>query len=389
MNRNIIISCSGKFHAFNLAEQLNKKERLLSLYTAYAYQKNKLWRKFARRIDKENIPVENIKTNILIAIGMKLFHAPWLWNELFDLWVSFSLAKPNEARIFIGWSGMSLHTIRRLKKKGCTVILERGSSHILTQQNILKEEYKSIGVDFSINLKVINKELKEYDEADFIMVPSTFVKNSFIENGTLPRKLLMVPYGASTTFFSPDLLKKESEQVFTIIYVGSLLVRKGLSYLFEALSLLDKQQIEYRAIFIGKMDDEINRIAQKYQKNHWDFKGFINHYELSEHIKRADVGVQPSLEEGLSMVIPQILSCGVPVIATTNTGGAELIDDDENGYIVPIRDPEAIASKLISLVKNPAKLHEMKLKSMSYSKLNLSWDRYGDDYFKIIDKLAK
>ena len=81
-------------------------------------------------------------------------------------------------------------------------ILERGSTHILFQNMILKEEYKKFGKEFSIHPAVIKKELQEYKEADYISVPSFFVRDSFTAQGIQEEKLLVNPFG-SNKYFSP------------------------------------------------------------------------------------------------------------------------------------------------------------------------------------------
>src|SRR5665213_2632643 len=158
----VTIAGSTKLWAFQLAEQMEKHGLLDELITSYAYSKNTFARRFIRRIDKENIPVSKIKTNLLLALPIGAFrNKSYWWNILFDRWVAWKLRK-SQSKIFIGWIGMSLHSIRAAKKRGMITIVERGSSHILTQNNILHEEYKRFNKSFSINASLIKREIKEY-----------------------------------------------------------------------------------------------------------------------------------------------------------------------------------------------------------------------------------
>jgi glycosyltransferase involved in cell wall biosynthesis len=68
---------------------------------------------------------------------------------------------------------------------------------------------------------------------------------------------------------------------------------------------------------------------------------------------QASVLVLPSVEDGFGLVIGQAMACGVPVIATTNTGGPDLITDGVDGFIVPVRDAGAIRERLEHLYRNP------------------------------------
>ena len=384
----VTVSCSGKLHAFALAEQLEKNKQLDAFYTTYAYQKNTFFRKYVKRIDKEIIPVNKIHTNIPLAFPIKLMNDKvYIWNNIYDKWVAGKIAKSN-SKVFIGWSGMSLHSIRTAKKKGIKTIVERGSSHILFQDRILKEEYKKFGIDFSVHPVVIEKELREYEEADYISVPSYFVKNSFIEYGVNENKIYMNPYGAGG-FFKPNKEKEiNANKKFTIVYLGTLSVRKGLIYLFEALKNLQIPEDSYEVLFVGKVDEILKPQINSFSKNNWKFLGHVNFYELQPILAVCDVAVHPSLEEGLSMGIPQMMSCGVPVIATTNTGGENIIKNGENGFIVPIRDGIAINENITYLFNNRRALEIMKVKAIDSVNTGFTWDDYGNRYAEFINSIV-
>ncbi len=376
----VALSSSSKLWAFTLAEQLNKHHLLDDFYTTYSYGKNTFLRRFVKRIDREIIPLDKIHTNTLLAVPVKAFPSrAHQWNNWFDHWVARQL-KSNTSKVFIGWSGMSLQSIRSAKKKGMKTIVTRGSSHILYQDEILREEYKRNGVDFSIHPSVIERELKEYEEADYISIPSDFVKRSFIEKGVSSSKLLLNPFGTSS-FFSYDPAKEaERKNKFTIVYLGTLSIRKGLVYLFEALQQLSIPEEAFEVWFIGSIEEKLNPQIEKYKKDNWKFFGHINHYELQGYLSQCDVGVHPSVEEGLSMVIPQMMSCGVPVILTPNTGGENIVTDGKNGYVVPIRDPGAIKAKIEYLFSNREELEALKLAAAAVINQSFTWDDYGNRY---------
>lgn len=373
----VIISCSSKFHAFALAEQMAKNGWLNGFYTSYAYAKNTLIRRFVKRVDKEEIPVSLIHTNLPLAFPIKLFGSKaHVWNDWFDRWVASRLTA--NSKVFIGWSGMSLHSLRAARKAGMITVLERGSSHIVHQHNILKEEYKKFGKEFAVHPTVMKKELREYEEADYISIPSFFVRDSFIQNGVPVEKLIVNPYGVSG-FFKPAASPKTGKK-FTIVYLGSLSIRKGLIYLMEALNQLELPKEDYEVWFIGSMQDEIKPFFSRYQKENWKFFGQINHYDLKQYLSQADVGIQPSLEEGLSMVIPQMMACGLAVIVTRNTGGENMIKNGVNGFVVPAASPASIAEKINLLYKDREILNDMKKAAGDIIFSDFTWDDYGKRY---------
>ena len=375
----VIVSCIKKFHAFALSEQLERKNILTKFFTSYAFQKNTILKKIVNRIDKENIDPNKISTNSLSAFRVKFFKDDFLNLEYFDNWVSTKIQNHSEAKFFIGWSAMSLNSLFIAKKRGLITILERGSSHIKFQDQILKKEYSKFGLPFKIDQRVINKELKEYEIADYISIPSNFVKNSFLQMGIPEKKLIVNNYGVSNYFSSNASINKSDK--FIILYLGTISIRKGLVYLFDALSDLRIPENKFEVRFIGQIDPEMELLKKKYTKLNWRWLGKVNHYELSKLIVECDVAVQPSLEEGLSMVIPQILACGVPVISTTNTGGEDLIMNEKNGFIIPICSSEKIKEKILLLYNDSNLLEKMKNQTKISNQNKLNWDLYGERYY--------
>jgi glycosyltransferase involved in cell wall biosynthesis len=385
----VIISCSTKFHAFAMAEQFEKHGVLCRFYTTFASQKNIIFQKLVRRIDTEKIPRNKFSTNILIAFGIKIFHKnPFFWNNLFDLWVSIKLQMNQNFDVFIGWSGMSLHSIKIAQRFGKITILERGSAHIKVQNAILKDEYLKRGIQFSIDERIISKELEEYEIADYISIPSTFVKNSFVEMGIKQEKLIINPYGSGKIFFKKELTHKANSK-FIVIYLGVLTVQKGLIYLFNAINELkiDSQEIEFW--FIGEVSNELKGTIEILKHDNWVFMGNKPQHELPDLLSKGDIAIQPSLQDGFGMVINQTLACGLPTICTTNTGGPDIIKDGVNGFIVPIRSPEKIKEKIELLFLNPELLKQMKYNAANTTKEGFTWDDYGKRWVENLEVIFK
>ena len=78
--------------------------------------------------------------------------------------------------------------------------------------------------------------------------------------------------------------------------------------------------------------------------------------------------VLPSIIEGRALVQQEALSCGLPIITTPNAGGADLIEEGMTGHLVPIRSPEIIAEKIISLADNKDCLNDLKIRCQQKAK---------------------
>lgn len=390
MNCRVVVACSGKFHAFSLAEQLQKHQLLHRFFTSYAYQKNTFWRRWVSRMDGEDIDPGKIRTLIPVAVAQKLIPKPFLWNEIFDRWVALQLRLVGDFDLFVGWSGMSAHSISWAKSKGKTTIVTRGSSHILTQEQILKEEYARYGIPFSIDPRTIRKELREYELADYIAVPSEFAYQSFLEQGVPEEKLFLNNLAVELSFGAAEKKAPEPFPPLRVLYMGHLSPRKGISYLLEAFKLLHQEGLAIELWLVGGSTPEMEVILAKHPlPTNVKRIGHVPRNLLSNYIQQCHIGVMPSLEEGLSKVVPEMLIHGLPVIATFNSGGSDIIREGENGLIIPIRSPEAIVESIKRFYENGALMEKMGQKALESIRGVHNWERYGDKYFDFIMDLPK
>ncbi len=378
----VTISVGGRFHAFNLAEELQKRGHLKSLITSYPKSE----------VQKYGIPREKVFSNILAeVIGrtyrklpgfLRSFGNPQYLNcEVFDKWAS---NKVSEADICVAWSSYALHTLRAAKKTGAVTIVERGSSHISFQHSILKEEYEKFGLKPRLgHPKVVLKEIEEYKEADFISIPSLYVKRTFLEKGFPESKLIHVPYGVDLSAFRQ--VTKEDDK-FRVIFAGGMSLRKGVHYLLQAFTELDLPNSEL--MLIGSLNDEIKPFFKKYEGK-FNYLGHVPQRELYKYYSQGSVFCLMSIEEGLAMVQPQAMACGLPVICTTNTGGEDIVRDGLDGFVIPIRDVDALKEKLLYLYKNSERRLQMGRSAKERVSAGFTWNDYGsrivDAYKKILN----
>jgi glycosyltransferase involved in cell wall biosynthesis len=105
-------------------------------------------------------------------------------------------------------------------------------------------------------------------------------------------------------------------------------------------------------------------------------------------MSRSHVFVLPSIEEGLALVQAQAMACGCPVIASTNTGAADLFESGLEGFEVPIRCSDAIAEKLQTLADQPGQRDYMRQKALERVKALGGWKSYGDNYMSFLTQLC-
>src|SRR3989344_8541889 len=377
----VTISVIGRFHLFNLAQQLLKRNYLWQLITSYP--------KF--EVVKYEIPRKKVSSIIIKEIierGWRklpeflkeIYNPQYFIHRLFDILASFKLKKGVD--IFIA-SG--LYTLRKAKKLRALTIAERGSSHISYQNKILSEEYEKFGVKIEPFMlphqKIIEDELKSYEEVDYISVPSSFLKRTFLEYGFPENKIIQVPYGVDLSQFKQ--VSKE-DNIFRVIFVGGMILRKVVHYLLRAFSELNLSNSEL--MLIGAMNDEIKPFFKKYDGK-FNYIGKVPQKELYKYYSQSSVFVIMSIEEGLAMVQLQAMACGLPVICTTNTGGEDIVRDDKDGFIIPVRDVEALKEKLLYLHKNPEICRQMGQSAKERVSSGFTWNDYGDKMIKIYESI--
>lgn len=373
---NVVISVKGRFHAFYLAHQIQQRGYLNELITTYPKFETK---KYGIQSNK----IKSLISHELLDRVLRKYSNKYTYNncqfflrEIFDRHAAMKIR--SDADIFVGWSSNSLHSIRRAKKNGIKTIVERGSSHIEFQNQILSEEYGLFGLKYSgIPSEIIEKEIKEYDESDYISVPSTYVKRTFLEKNIEENKIIQIPYGVNLSNFYKV---PKNDNIFRVIFCGAISLRKGVQYLLKAFHELNLPNSEL--ILIGSVQKEMEKILDKYKKENIIYTGTLPEKELYKYYSQGSVFCLPSIEEGLAMVQVQALACGLPLICTTNTGGEDLIDDGKQGFVGPIRDVEFLKNKIVTLYEDSELTSYMADEAMRKVSQEFTWKNYGDKVIK-------
>jgi glycosyltransferase involved in cell wall biosynthesis len=102
----------------------------------------------------------------------------------------------------------------------------------------------------------------------------------------------------------------------------------------------------------------------------------------------SDVLVLPSIEDGFGLVMAEAMACGCAIISSTNTGGSDLYTDGVEGYIVPIRDPKALADRLQQLVEDRDLLARMRRAAKAKVAQIGGWSDYGDRWASLLQELT-
>lgn len=367
----VAVSSITRFHAFSLAEQLQKRGLLNQLLVSW-FNPETIAKGF--EIDP-GLVTRNVLPYVVDRLPAK---APGLkWADHFCQWLACSWYDHWAARhlrscdIFTGWSSFSLEALRRARELGAVCIVEHGSTHPREQADLLAEEGERYGLPRNpVNERVVEKMLAEFAEADHIAIPSRFVERTFLAHGIPEEKLIRVPYGVNLDKFHQV---PKGDKVFRITHIGGS-IRKGTHYLLQALTELGLPDSEL--VLIGTPDPVVAGFLAKYKGPLKHLHG-VPQVELYRHYSNSSVYVLPSIEEGLAMVQAEAMACGCPVICSTHTGGEDIIRDGIDGFVVPVRDVGALKERIEILYRDEARRRAMGDSSRERVKM-FTWDRYGE-----------
>ena len=369
----ITISVLGRFWLFYLAKQLQDHNLLGRLITSYPKFEAVRYGISPDKVDSLLIhEIHNRAWRKISRFTESLFNPQYMIFELFDRQAARHIM--NQSDIFAGLSGCSLYSLRRARQMGAKTVLERGSSHMLYQRTILEEEYARFGLRRTVvHPQVVERELREYQEADFISIPSLFVKETFLQRGVPAAKLLHVPFGVDLTNFYPI---PKVDKTFRVIHCGNLSLRKGVHYLLQAFWELKLPGAELW--LIGSLPEEIRPFLKQFASPAIRHLGPFPEPELHKYYSQGSVFCLASIEEGLAMVQVQAMACGLPLIITTNTGGADLVREGREGFILPIRDVAALKEKILYCYENPEEASRMGEAARERVRTGFTWADYGD-----------
>ena len=376
----------GRFHHFHLARQMERFGLLRSIWTGYPRFKLK---------DETGIPAHKIRSfPWLQTLFMGWSRVPllgrstslqreigWLAQDTLDRRVARALT---EAPILVALSGQGLHCGTRAKALGGRYVCDRGSSHIRFQDEIMREEHERWRVPYRpIDCRVVEKEEREYAEADLITVPSGFAYRSFVAQGVPEGKLRRIPYGGRLDRFRPE--RQPSHDRFDVLFVGHVSMRKGIGYLLEAFGRFNHPGKRLR--IIGDVDQTVKPLIAALPTDRVSFLGTVANPDLVRYYNEAHVLVLPSLEEGLAMVMAEAMACGCPVIATPHTGAEDLFEDGREGHVVPIRSSDAILRAFERLADDRAHAAALRVRAAERIRTIDGWNRYGLEWKSLIEGL--
>lgn len=179
----------------------------------------------------------------------------------------------------------------------------------------------------------------------------------FCARGIVPRSSAMVIKGAGVDM-SEYRPAPEPGGTPLVILASRLLWDKGVGEFVEAAKSLQRLGVRARFALVGDTDPGNPAAIPTQQLQRWKAEGVVEWWghrdDMPDVLASAHIVCLPSYREGLPRVLIEAAACGKPIITTDAPGCREIGRDGENGFLVPPRDSQALATALRKLLEDPA-----------------------------------
>ncbi len=375
----------GVFHHFALARELEQRGHLQKVYSTWPWARLK--REGIVRDKVETFPWIHTPETVLNRYGLL---PRWLSDDLgvqnalrFDDWTAKRIPEDTDALVAI--AGAGLKTGRLVQQRGGRFVCDRGSTHQRYQEQLVRSEYRLWGVDLPVSdIRDTVREEEIYAQADAITVPSSFALRSYVEMGVPREKLRVIPYGAELSAVSAEALTVSDG--LDVLFAGAVSLRKGVPYLLEAFARLKVPGKRLR--LAGSLEPDIKQVLRRLPMDGVELLGPLPKAELMALMRRSQVLVLPSVEDGFGLVMAEAMACGCAVVASTNTGADDLYSDGCEGFIVPVRDPGVIAHRLQRLADDRELLATMRDAAVKRVERIGGWSEYGEQWVTLLQELT-
>lgn len=357
----ITVTCAGRFHAFRLAEQLERRGELARFLTTTPPRRDEAVSRY-----KYN-PWPEIAMRGPRRFGFAFASGDQVKARMFDHWAATHL--PDESDTVVVWSGMGRETIAESKRRGWTTIVDRGSTHCLSQDAVLRRAHRDLNLPYTS--PAMSDQLAEYESCDAIVVPSEWAKRTFVDNGIPSAKVRVVPYGVDIRKFSPSLRMPDR---LIVLAVGAS-VRKNTVGLVKA--FLSAGVVRSELWIAGTVPNDLRSVWSVVPEPHGLVKvlGHVPHRDLPDLYRQASCFVCASLEEGMSLALLEAMASGLPCLATPQSGAPDL------GLIPRIEGPNDLTEWIRSIAASAVLQRSMGEYARAQAE-RFTWDAYGDRWLE-------
>lgn len=200
----------------------------------------------------------------------------------------------------------------------------------------------------------------------------------------------VIPNGVDTDYFAPAEEEK-SGPVFRVLFVGRFREQKNLFFLLDQFAALakrlDGKKVELVLVGDGPLRKKLEAHAVRVgimERTVW--KGWLAKDELLRAYRSAHCLVNPSLYEGSPNAVLEAMACGMPVVASSVMGNADIIIDGETGFLIDLAEAAKFSDRLAGLASAPERTAAMGRNSRNLVLRKYSWNRRAEEYISLFSE---
>lgn len=368
----VLVTHPGRQHSHQAALALAKAGMLAgywagapSLARHGCLVPRRLWRRFVRYAPVE-LPAERVLWYPWPPVLRRLADAAlppaaaarvdFAACRLFDRWAARRLARA-EVDAVIACEISALETFRAAKARGLITLLDAPSIHHAAQDRL-----HGFAEPARLHRRITAIKDLEIDLADAVITVSELARDTYLEAGVSPERVLAIPLGADTELFSPEdsaPAREGGAGAFTFVFSGAMIRRKGFDLLAAAFDRVRAELPDVRLVIAGPPGDAAGAL-DAYDAHGIERRGSLPQAELARLLRAADCLVLPSRNDSYGMVVAEALASGLPVIASRMVGAKDLMVEGESGWVVPVEDVGALAERMAWCARHRAEVRAMR-----------------------------
>jgi glycosyltransferase involved in cell wall biosynthesis len=256
---------------------------------------------------------------------------------------------------YFGFNTNCLETLELLRNRGIFTVVDQIDPGAVEEELVLAEIDRWPGwskSDGRAPRSYWDRLKAEWDLADVVLVNSKWSADALAQQGVRPEKIITVPQAINIAKYRISLPINATGNL-KVLWLGNLILRKGIQYLADAARRLQRHNIEF--ILAGPLG--VSDSAVRSFPDNMKILGRVTRDQLSGIYRQAHVFVLPTISDGFAITQLEAMVHGLPVVTTPNCG--KVVTDGVDGFIVPARDSQALAAALAKLNDDRALLRVM------------------------------
>lgn len=201
-------------------------------------------------------------------------------------------------------------------------------------------------------------------------IPKTKVRKAY--SGVHPHEIIT---------HKRDFQRDYSAQPVRLLFVGALVLEKGVITLLDTANILCERRIPFTLRVVGAGQDRgfvTDKLRAIKPREKIIFHGSIPHEAVIGYYKDADIFLYPSREESFGLVVAEAMATGLPVISSKAGAIPEVVEDGKTGILVEPEEPGRFADAVEFLISHPDTMRQMGMQGIRRVNERFTWEKTAE-----------